>query len=241
MSKLTLSFKGRTLKVFPIIEGEMIIGNARNCTVFIDSLAIDENHAKISTKAQQSTLIDCESEAGTFVNQDKISSYHLQDGDLIRVGKHTLLYNYQELTEEELLHESSASLPAIPSEKFTDKIDTNVETEIEIETETETDIVMLEPEVPEPTSNINQSAWVQILSGQNLGQTLQLTRSVTNLGKPGVAMVVIARRDDGFFISHLEGKIPPKVGEVEIGTQSYKLNEGDLIQIGNIKMQFYLE
>ncbi len=237
MSKLTLLFKGRTLKVFPIIEGEMIIGNARNCTVFIDSLAIDENHAKISTVAQQSTLLDCESEAGTYVNQDKISSYHLQDGDLIRVGKHTLLYNYQELTEDELMHESSTSIPAIPFEAPSPSQD--------VEPEVDTEVVVAEPglaSISEPaTSNQNQSAWVQILSGQNLGQTLQLTRSVTNLGKPGVAMVVIARRDDGFFISHLEGKIPPKVGETEIGAQSYKLNEGDLIQIGNIKMQFYLE
>ncbi len=234
MSKLTLLFKGRTLKVFPIIEGEMIIGNARNCTVFIDSLAIDENHAKISTVAQQSTLMDCESESGTYVNQDKISSYQLQDGDLIRVGKHTLLYNYQELTEDELVHESSSSIPAIQHEA----LNTSQHAESEIDTE----VVVAEPAaISEPASNQNQSAWVQILSGQNLGQTLQLTRSVTNLGKPGVAMVVIARRDDGFFISHLEGKIPPKIGEVEIGAQSYKLNEGDLIQIGNIKMQFYLE
>jgi len=214
LSKLTLSFKGRTLKVFPIIEGDMIIGNSRDCTVFIDSLAINEHHAKIATTAQLSTLIDGDSESGTFVNQDKVSTHPLQDGDLIRVGKHTLLYNYQELTEEELLHESSASLPAIEVE---------------------------EEKTEEIESSDHRAAWVQILSGQNLGQTLQLNRPVTNLGKPGVAMVVIARRDDGFFISHLEGKIPPKVGDNVIGSQSYKLNEGDLIQIGNIKMQFYME
>jgi len=213
LSKLTLLFRGRTLKVFPIIEGDMIIGNTPNCTVFIDSLAIDENHAKISTTAQLSTLIDGDSESGTYVNQEKISNHPLQDGDLIRVGKHTLLYNYQELTEEELLHESSTSLPTIE----------------------------LDEETQELEINLNRTAWVQILSGQNLGQTLQLNRPVTNLGKPGVAMVVIARRDDGYFISHLEGKIPPKVGENEIGVQSLQLNEGDLIQIGNIKMQFYLE
>jgi pSer/pThr/pTyr-binding forkhead associated (FHA) protein len=195
------------------MEGDMMVGHANDCTIFIDSLAVDENHAKISTNAQLSTLIDNNSESGTYVNQDKISSHSLVDGDLIRVGKHTLLYNYQELTEEELLHESSASLSAIEVEDL--------------------------PEEPETSHARN--AWVQILSGQNLGQTLQLNRPVTNLGKPGVAMVVIARRDDGFFISHLEGKTPPKVGDNIIGSQSHQLNEGDLIQIGNIKMQFYLE
>ncbi len=225
MSKLTLLFKGRTLKIFPVIEGDMMIGNARDCTVYIDSLAIDEHHAKISTQAQQSTLVDCESEAGTFINQEKVSTKALQDGDLIRVGKHTILYNYQELTEDELLHESSASIPAIKIK------------------EEEVEVVIAEPELEEsePEVTKERAAWVQILSGQNLGQTLQLTRSVTNLGKPGVAMVVIARRDDGFFISHLEGKISPKVSNKDIGSHSIKLNEGDLIQIGNIKMQFYYE
>ncbi len=203
----------------------MMIGNARDCTVYIDSLAIDEHHAKISTQAQQSTLVDCESEAGTFINQEKVSTKALQDGDLIRVGKHTILYNYQELTEDELLHESSASIPAIKIK------------------EEEVEVVIAEPELEEsePEVTKERAAWVQILSGQNLGQTLQLTRSVTNLGKPGVAMVVIARRDDGFFISHLEGKISPKVSNKDIGSHSIKLNEGDLIQIGNIKMQFYYE
>ncbi len=226
MSKLTLLFKGRTLKTFPVIEGDMMIGNARDCTVYIDSLAIEEHHAKISTQAQQSTLVDCESEAGTFINQEKVSTKALQDGDLIRVGKHTILYNYQELTEDELLHESSASLPAIKIKEELPESQSELE-QTKSETETE--------------ATKERAAWVQILSGQNLGQTLQLTRSVTNLGKPGVAMVVIARRDDGFFISHLEGKISPKVSDKDIGSHSIKLKEGDLIQIGNIKMQFYFE
>ena len=82
---------------------------------------------------------------------------------------------------------------------------------------------------------------MQILTGQNLGKTMSLKRTLTNLGKPGVATAVITRRHDGYFISHLEGKMTPMVGNQPIGDQSVKLNDGDTITIGNIKMQFYLE
>ena len=87
----------------------------------------------------------------------------------------------------------------------------------------------------------NKQGWLQILNGQNLGKTLSLNRSMTNLGKPGVATAVITRRHDGYFIAHLEGKKTPKVGENAIGEHSVKLEDGDTITIGNIKMQFYLE
>ena len=87
----------------------------------------------------------------------------------------------------------------------------------------------------------SKQGWLQILNGQNLGKTLSLNRSMTNLGKPGVATAVITKRGDGYFISHLEGKFPPTVGNESIGDRSIKLKDGDTIKIGNIKMQFYLE
>ncbi len=54
-------------------------------------------------------------------------------------------------------------------------------------------------------------------------------------------MAVIAHRNDGYFLSHLEGEASPKVGDTSIGDKAWQLNEGDVIQIGNIKMQFYLQ
>ena len=70
---------------------------------------------------------------------------------------------------------------------------------------------------------------------------MSLNRSMTNLGKPGVATAVITRRNEGYFLSHLEGEKTPLVGDTPIGSHSVKLCDGDTIQIGNVKMQFFLD
>ena len=208
MSKLTLSFKGRMLKIFPVLQGEMLIGSSPGCTIHIDSLALAEEHALVTTSQADSLIRDLGSDDGTFVNNNRIQEHHLKDGDLIRVGKHTLTYTFDEVVEN-----------AAPPEPEVEEIEA----------------------VPEPKSEGNRTAWIQIMSGQNMGKTLSLNRAVTNLGKPGLATAVIARRNDGYFISHLEGEVSPSVTGSDIGGDTLKLNDGDVIQIGNIKMQFYYE
>ncbi len=85
-----------------------------------------------------------------------------------------------------------------------------------------------------------KSAWLQILTGSNVGKTINLKNKMTNLGKAGVQTAVIARRGDGYFITHLEGEHSPKVDGVPIGDQSQQLYDGNVIQLGNVKMQFTL-
>ncbi len=224
MSKLTLSFKGRVLRIFPLQQGVTLIGSAPDCNVHIDSLAVEPKHARIETHGQDAILFDLSSTDGTFVGNEKVSEHKLTDGEIIRVGKHTLMYNFEEASE---LHanESSTSIDILPlAEKL------------------EEEEQVAEPETPPNESDIENKTqgWLQILNGQNLGKTISLNKSLTNLGKPGVATAVITKRPDGYFISHLEGKRTPKVGSEEIGDQSVKLEDGTVITIGNIQMQFYL-
>jgi len=203
VSKLTLSFKGNVLRVFPVLEGEMYIGHDPSCTIHIDSLALQPRHAKVFTSGATTSISDLDTPEGTFVNGQKITEHELKDGELIQVGKHTLKFAFEE-----------SALPAAARE----------------------------PDLPPPEPSAPQrQGWLQILTGTNLGKTLSLSKPLTNLGKPGVATAVIARRNDGYFISHLEGKVPPQVGDESIADKTRKLEDGDIIQIGNVKMQFYLE
>lgn len=218
MSKLTLSFKGKTLRVYPLTQGSIEIGSDPDCYIHIDSLAVSAKHARIDTKGTESVLHDLDSEDGTYINQSKIKEHTLTDGETFRVGKHNLLYTYEEVTQLDA-NESSTSIDIHPVIE-------------ELKTREE-NAALKTPGV--------KHGWLQILNGQNLGKTLSLNRSMTNLGKPGVATAVITKRGDGYFISHLEGKFPPVVGNESIGDRSIKLTDGDTIKIGNIKMQFYIE
>ncbi|HEB86414.1 MAG TPA: FHA domain-containing protein [Gammaproteobacteria bacterium] len=218
MSKLTLSFKGTVLKVFPILRGQMFIGHDPACHLHIDSLALAPRHARVDTKDQTSILVDLESEQGTFVNQKRIDKHLLEDGDIIRIGKHTLQYIFEEVADLSHVEDLHLSRPNIS------KLAVPVTHESE-----------------KAASHAPKNGWLQILNGQNLGRTLSLNRSMTNLGKPGVATAIITRRNGAYFLSHLEGKRPPSIDDEPIGDRSYELRDGNTIQIGNIKMQFYME
>ena len=211
MSKLTLSFKGKVLKVFPVLKGSMMLGSDPGCTIHIDSLALQPEHAQIDTVNNESVIRDLNTDEGTFIGQTKLESLHpLKDGDVIRVGKHTLAYSFSEdiTSEADAVHENLVEEEPAP----------------------------IKMEAQEKTQG-----WLQILNGANLGKTMSLNKSMTNLGKPGVSTAVITKRQDGYFISQLEGDHPLLITNKELGEKSQQLTDGDTIQIGNIKMQFYIE
>lgn len=212
MAKLTLAFKDTVLKVFVVEPGEMLIGSDPTCKIFIDSLALQPRHASITTAHHKSTLRDLSGEeSGTFVNNKKLEQdYQLKHDDEIRVGKHTLLFTTDPV--DELAGDDTLPEPAL------DPID--------------------EPIIIARAKQ--KEAWLQIMNGANVGRTINLSRTMTNLGKAGVQTAVIARRGDGYFLSHLEGERTPLVDGKSIGDISYKLEDGNVIQIGNVKMQFTL-
>ncbi|MDH5785801.1 MAG: FHA domain-containing protein [Chromatiales bacterium] len=200
MSKLTLLFKGKKLKVVQLPRGEVAIGSDPGCQVHIDSLAIDPRHATITTEDNVSILRDLsgpQAEGALMVNGTKVSEHTLQDGENIQIGKHTLEFSFSPTSDADDTY-------AAAKEAAT------------------------------------KSAWLQILTGNNVGKTINLKNKMTNLGKAGVQTAVIARRGDGYFLTHLEGEHSPKVDGVPIGEKSHKLEDGSVIQLGNVKMQFTL-
>ncbi len=91
------------------------------------------------------------------------------------------------------------------------------------------------------TSTLGRSATVQILSGANAGKELDLVKSLTTLGKPGVQVAVLTRRPHGFFITHVEGEKFPSVNGQALGNQARQLNDHDVIELAGIKMEFYFK
>jgi hypothetical protein len=84
-----------------------------------------------------------------------------------------------------------------------------------------------------------KAAVVQILSGPSAGKELELVKSLTTLGKPGVQVAVLTRRPHGFFITHVEGSKFPLVNGQALSSQPRQLHDHDLIELAGIKMEFY--
>lgn len=83
------------------------------------------------------------------------------------------------------------------------------------------------------------SGILQIMNGENFGRIIPLSRNMTRIGHAGGDCAMISKRDDGYFLSFLEGPNPPIVNRISIGNGSHRLNDGDIIEVGNTKMQFH--
>ena len=66
-----------------------------------------------------------------------------------------------------------------------------------------------------------KKAKLQVLSGSFAGRELELNKALTTLGRPGIQVAAITRRQDGFFIVHVDSDTPnnyPLVNGTAIGS-----------------------
>jgi pSer/pThr/pTyr-binding forkhead associated (FHA) protein len=89
-----------------------------------------------------------------------------------------------------------------------------------------------------PTSS--EAGTLRVLSGTASGREVPLTKVVTTVGKPGVAVAAITRRHHGFVVAHVEGAGVPTLNGAPIGNEPVALKSGDLIELAGTKMQFIL-
>jgi len=79
---------------------------------------------------------------------------------------------------------------------------------------------------------------LRVLSGTASGREVPLTKVVTTVGKPGVAVAAITRRQHGFVVAHVEGVGAATLNGAPIGQEPVALKSGDLIELAGTKMQF---
>ena len=84
-----------------------------------------------------------------------------------------------------------------------------------------------------------REAAIQVLSGAAAGRTLDLTKNLTTIGKPGMQVAVITKRPNGYFITHVEGATYPSLNGGSLGAQARQLGDHDLIEIAGVKMEFF--
>ncbi len=93
----------------------------------------------------------------------------------------------------------------------------------------------------QPQPGAESGGAIQILSGPNAGRELPLTKPLTTLGKPGIQVAVIAKRPQGYFITHVEGTNFPVVNGKSLDAQAHRLKDHDIIELAGVKMEFFLK
>lgn len=90
--RLVLRFDGQDVQEFVLDKSDITIGRTMTNDIAIDNLAISGHHATVYSTASGPELVDMNSTNGTFVNDKQIERHHLQDGDIITIGKHQIIF-----------------------------------------------------------------------------------------------------------------------------------------------------
>jgi len=81
-------------------------------------------------------------------------------------------------------------------------------------------------------------AVIKVMSGAAAGREVALTKVVTTIGKPGLAVASITRRNNGFVLAHVEGPDMPLHNGQRIGGTPVPLHNGDRLELAGTEMQF---
>ena len=87
-----------------LARDEVSIGRSEQCTVCVNSDLVSRRHATINCVLGRYIVVDLKSTNGTFVNDIRVDSAELKDGDLLRTGKTVLKYLENNLELEYMQH-----------------------------------------------------------------------------------------------------------------------------------------
>jgi predicted component of type VI protein secretion system len=95
MARLYLKFDERVLREVALSSGVVMIGRQPDNLLQIDNPAVSGHHAKVYWEGDHYVLEDIESFNGTYINNRRISKAALEDGDVVLIGKHTIVFRAQ--------------------------------------------------------------------------------------------------------------------------------------------------
>jgi len=238
MAKLILSMDGLVLKEIPLNKERMSIGRRASNDIQIDNLAISGEHAAVVTILNDSFLEDLNSTNGTLVNGQPAKKHFLKNGDVIELGKYKLKYVAEQILPTDAA-DFEKTMVLRPSALKQATATPMAETKSFDATQSGARMPSPAPDTV-PVKPVMVGA-IQILNGASAGREMELTKTLTTLGKPSVQVAVIAKRPHGYFITHVEGAQFPVINGQMIDAQAHQLNDHDIVEIAGIKMEFFLK
>ena len=212
MPKMIVSIDGVVIKEVQLTKDRTSLGRRPYNDIVIDNLAVSGEHAVLQMSGSEVHLEDLNSTNGTYVNGKAVKKHALQNGDVVEVGKYKIKFvadNAGADFEKTMMVKSSPSGGGYSASGQSG----------------------LSAAAPTAAS-------IKVLSGAASGREVPLTKVVTTIGKPGVAVAAITRKHHGFVVAHVEGAGNPTLNGTPIGVEPVSLKNGDLIELAGTQMQF---
>ena len=220
MAKMIVSIDGVVIKEVQLTKERTMLGRRPYNDIVIDNLAVSGEHAVMHMTEHEVEVEDLGSTNGTYVNGKAIKRQVLHTGDTIEVGKYKIRFLQEEEDggyEKTMIFKPGMVPPPLAPRPAA---------------------ATAPAAAPATASAAPLSAVIRVLSGAAAGREVALTKVVTTIGKPGVAVASITRRHHGFVLAHVEGPDTPMHNGARIGQAPVPLHTGDMLELAGTQMQF---
>ena len=92
VGRILLASDGKTVMERELKPGRLVIGRTSDNDLQIDSKFISRHHCQIVTQPDSCLIEDLNSTNGIFVQSKRVRRHNLNDGDVVQVGQHEIMY-----------------------------------------------------------------------------------------------------------------------------------------------------
>jgi type II secretory pathway predicted ATPase ExeA len=114
IGRILIATDGRTVQEVPLKVGRLIVGRTTDNDVQIDSRFVSRHHCQVITTPHACVIEDLNSTNGIYVKSKRVRRHYLNDGDVVQLGKHELIYIDERLPR--VRAPFVETIPGMPSE-----------------------------------------------------------------------------------------------------------------------------
>ena len=232
MAKIILVANQVAIREWTLELERLSVGRARSNDIHLDDPAVSSHHAVILWMAGTAFVQDLGSTNGTLLNGEPVQRALLRNRDEITIAPFQL--RFEESLADEGLEKTVVLRPgSIPPAQ-------------PLQPEQAVADASSEPSTgPVPVLKPGPRARLQLLSGRQVGRSLDLVKPLTTVGRPGVQVAAIRRSMEGYTLHHVptagDSGLPPKVNGKAIGPGPYLLQDNDVIELAGITLGFFAQ
>ena len=248
MPKLILKFDERELQETAVGTHPVSIGRLPDNNIVIDNPAVSGRHARVFREGNHYVVEDLKSTNGTFVNEKPIARHTLLEGDILLVGKHSLVFTLSGGEQGSETAEPAGGF--VPDVGGTMMLDTMKQKELlaglDHGRSSQMHSVIPKTSIPAPPARTGS---VRVIAGDSASPSYPLTAVTTIIGKADNAQIrtkgwfkpkvsaAIARKGDGFTVTPMGAAV--LVNSEKIAGRR-DLTDGDMIEVSGLTLEFKL-
>lgn len=216
------------------------IGRHADNTIVLEDPAVSGHHATVSRDGDDEVLMDLQSTNGTFVNDKRISRHRLQKDDVVRIGKHRLVF---EATNGGAPSPGTDANPLMSNPSDTVFLDANKHQALLAMLRDATNV---EGSTDSPPS-APATAVLRVVQGENADAEYRLEAATSIIGRSETALlrlggwftpkiaVAIARSSEGYVATAMKGRT--RINRQPLKGR-WKLQHGDMLEVKGLTLEF---